>query len=100
MEHSVWKTLFGDRNAPAENTAQLWARTIGGAVLGAVAALIGAWLYALVTDGDFTFGGAVASMVGAGVGLGVVIYLNNRRRRARSMELDDEIVDNLPKRLG
>jgi hypothetical protein len=29
-----------------------------------------------------------------------VIYLNNRRRRARTMELDDDIVDNLPKRLG
>ena len=70
MDNSVWKTLFGDRNAPAENTGQLWARTIGAAILGAVVALIAAWLYAVITDGDFTVGGAVASMVGAGIGAG------------------------------
>jgi hypothetical protein len=100
MDKSFRKTLFGDRNAPAENTGQLWARTIGGAILGALAALVGTWLYALVTGGDFTVGGAVSSMVGAGLGLGVVIYLNNRRRLARAQELDDDVIDNLPKRLG
>ena len=99
-DKSLRKTLFGDRNAPAENTGQLWARTIGGAILGAVAALIGAWLYTVVNGSDFTFGGAVASMVGAGIGLGAVIYLNNRRRHARTQQLDDDVIDNLPKRLG
>lgn len=100
MEKSLRKTLFGERNAPAENTGQLWARTLGGAIVGALAALLAAWLYALVTDGDFTVGGAVGSMIGAGIGLGVVIYRNNRRRLGRAQELDDDVVDNLPKQLG
>ena len=98
--NSVWKTLFGDRNAPAENTGQLWARTIGAVILGATAALLGTLIYALVSDSDFTFSGAVAAMVGAGIGMGAVVYLNNRKRRARAEVLDDDVVDNLPKRLG
>ena len=100
MDKSLRKTLFGERNAPAENTGQLWARTIGGAILGALAALVAAWLYTLVTGGDFTPGGAASSMIGAGIGLGVVIYLNNRRRLDRAQAVDDEVVDNLPKHLG
>ena len=100
MDKSFRKTLFGERNAPAETNGQLWARTVGGAVLGALAALLAAWLYALVTGGDFTAGSAAGSMIGAGIGLAVVIHLNNRRRLAHAQELDDEVVDNLPKRLG
>ena len=100
MDNSVWKTLFGDHNAPADTPGQLWARTFTAVILGACVALIATWLYALISDGDFTVGGAVSSMIGAGLGLGVVIHLNNRRRRDRAQELDADEIDNLPKKLG
>lgn len=100
MNNSAWKTLFGNRTDVAELPGQLWARAIGAALAGAVVALIANWLYSLVAGSTFSMGSAGSSMIGTGIGLAALVYINQRRRRDRAMHLDDETIDNLPKNLG